>query len=365
LRLSARSLIVVVVMLGVGALAPSPAAAEPSGTVSVMVGPETWVGHPSSITVSGTSSQAGELAAYMFEGSSPCPSVRRKDEVVLAPVGPPTPVSAGSYSQTYGFTPNSAGMYVVCGYLYDPSSSDTIYVAGTGSFNATVHSEIAPGGTIGNTGSATVPASTEPAPPPHLTTLRVKVRDHQGHTTAKPGHTDIVIQTGGATDVTDESVFDVRFTLKRNGRRQAEAPIWSSGSSAEVVVPWSCRQPGGVYSYTVTAKDSYGKSLTRHGKFHPVSAARCRALKAADVRRRQQEAAARPREEREEERREREEAPRRKAQEDQEKYCEHVLGGYPLEVEGEGPVVTDCEVGRLVYILTGDPPKIVTVRERQ
>lgn len=131
-----RRFIVVAVTLGVGMLAPSLAAAEPSGTVSFSVGSETWVGQPLSITVSGASSQAGELAVYMFEGSSTCPSVQHKEEVNLGDIAPPTPVSAGSYSQTYSVTAEDPAAYMLCGYLYDPSNSDAIYASGTGSFTA-------------------------------------------------------------------------------------------------------------------------------------------------------------------------------------------------------------------------------------
>jgi hypothetical protein len=347
-----RWFIVVTVTLGVGALAPSPAAAEPSGTVSFAVVPGTVVqGQPVAITVSGTSSQAGELAIYYTDGSSPsCLSVKSIRETPASPTYSPsasTPVSAGSYSQTYSFTPTLSGTYMVCGYLYDPSSSTgAIYAAGTGSFNATYPVTVFPG----------APPEPPPPPLPHLTSLTVEILSHPGHTAAKPGVTDIKIWA--------PHVNAARVVLKRLHHAETREQSWK-GEQGTVAVPWTCSRPGGVYVLTVTATDTYGKTLTRHEKFRPVSAARCRALHAVDARRRREEAAARPREERGEERREREEAPTRKAQEDQEEYCQHVLGGYPLETLGEGSVVTDCYVGRLVYILAGDPPKIVTVRERQ
>jgi hypothetical protein len=96
-----RWLIVVAVTLGVGVLAPSLATAESSGAVNISVNPEPnsepTAGQPVSIMVSGTSSQAGELAVYMFEGSSPCPSVQHKEEVVVSALAPPTSVPAGRY----------------------------------------------------------------------------------------------------------------------------------------------------------------------------------------------------------------------------------------------------------------------------
>jgi hypothetical protein len=381
-----RWLIIGAVTLGVAVLASSPAAAEPSGTVSFAVVPETVVqGQPVAITVSGTSSQAGELVVYSLGGSTPvdpsarCPAVQRKEEVVLADIAPPTPVSAGSYSQTYSFTPGYTGTYVLCGYLYDPSTStDVIYAAGTGSFNATYHVTVTQSEPPTSSGfttppsntasglpppSATPPTSAEPEPEPHLTTLTVKAHDHRGNTAAKSGHTDIVIQVGGATDVTDEPVFHVSFVLKRNGHPQAEKPVWNSGSSAEVVVPWSCSRPGGVYTYMVAATDTYGKTLTRHGKFHPVSAARCRALKVADARRRREEAAARRARERTEhepptpqqKREEEQDTARQKIESDQHRFCEEVLNGF---AEGSsrinGHVYTRCLTPQGVVVVKGE-----------
>jgi hypothetical protein len=348
LRLPARSLIVVVVMLGIGLLASSAAAVEPSGTVGFSVGSETWVGQPVSITVSGTSSQAGELAVYMFEGSSTCPSVQRKNEVVLGDIAPPTPVSTGSYSHTYSVTPEATGAYMLCGYLYDPSNSDTIYAAGTGSFNATAHSQVVASGPSGN-----APASTESEPPPkpspppsHMTALTVMVRSHAGSTAAQPGHTELLVRAkGGAL---------VLIVLKRQGRRRETE--FSYASSDELNVRWTCSRPGGVYRFTVTASDSYGKTLTRQGKFRLVSAARCRALKAADAHRRRERERAEhepptPQEKREEET----EAARRKIESDQREYCEDVLGGFVgASSTINGHVYTRCQTSEGVVVVSGE-----------
>jgi hypothetical protein len=280
-----RRFIVVAVTLGVGMLAPAIASAEPSGTVSISASPEPAMGQPVSITVGGTSSQAGELAVYMLDSSpvapgASCPSAQHKEEVNLGDIAPPTPVSAGSYSQTYSFTPGSAGRYVICGYLYDPSSSDTIYAAGTGSFNATVHSQVVASEPSGNTPASTEsePSPKPTPPPPHMTALTVTVRSHAGSTAAQPGHTELLIRAkGGAL---------VLVTLKRQGRsRETE---FSYASSDKLNVRWTCNRPGGVYRYTVTARDSYGAILVRHGLFRPVSAAGCRALRQADARRRRE-----------------------------------------------------------------------------
>lgn len=364
------------VTLGVGALAPSPAAAEPSGTVSVTVGPETWVGQPVSITVSGTTSVHGMLRVYSLGGRTPvgperaCPSVKDVEEVALELIGPPEWAPAGSstsgtYSDHESFTPKSVGTYTFCGYLYEPwlgygpppSGTNPVYAAGTGSFNATVQPPPIPPG-------CTDPACTEPPPPPlppppHLTALTVKVRSHTGSTAAKPGHTELLVRaTGDAV---------VLVVLKRQGRtRKTE---FSYASSDKLDVPWTCSRPGGVYSFTVTAIHDGDKTLTSRGKFRPVSAARCRALHAADARRRPGEERERAREQREEaaERRhdEREQASEDRGEQARSEYCEHVLGGIPFrEVRLDGSkeeVETDCVVGSYTYILRGDPPYIAKV----
>jgi hypothetical protein len=225
--------------------------------------------------------------------------------------------------------------------------------------------------------STNQPASLEPELPlPHLTTLTAKARDHLGHTAARPGHTNIAIRLGGASDVSDEAVFDVSFTLRRNGRRQAEAPVWSSGSSAEVVVPWSCRRPGGVYSFSVTATDTYGRTLARTGTFHAGSTARCRALSVADARRRR-EATARSRGRHKESPvlgAGQEEREQQETREDQDNLCKSGLGGSGRVLEQETAswiappagraVTTVCEVvvrsgARYHYTLRSDHPIIV------
>jgi hypothetical protein len=204
-------------------------------------------------------------------------------------------------------------------------------------------------------------ATLEVQPPtPHLTALKVTPRSHAGGTASEPGHTElIVLATGGA---------DLRLTLKRNGHRRVEDLGYKS--SGTFVVPWSCSSPGGVYAYTVTATDEYGKTLTHSGRFRPVGAARCRALRIADERRRPQ--AERQRREREAANsREEEQLHREVAQveRDQRTACEQGLGGrveYVNESIEIPPVPkdteTECEVSGRVVTLQGDPPRVVSVR---
>jgi hypothetical protein len=72
------------------------------------------------------------------------------------------------------------------------------------------------------------------------------------------------------------------------------------------IVEWTCRRPGGSYSYVITARSRVGPARTSRGHFSPVSAGRCRTLKRREEGSRErnarlyaEELARRPREERE------------------------------------------------------------------
>jgi hypothetical protein len=205
---------------------------------------------------------------------------------------------------------------------------------------------------------------------PHLTALTVTVSSHAGSTTAKPGHTELLVGWTG--------VASLALTLKYRGHTKIETTkqMDSGQLSGEQIpayvsfdAPWSCSVPGHIYVYyTVKATDPYGASLTREGKFRGgASAARCRALRVADERRRS--ADARERHEQEEQRRRGDERESREAEEvkqAQRYYCEHVLKGnvgmvfagqFPHETETE--CSTDHGAGPAV-ILRGDPPVAVS-----
>jgi hypothetical protein len=315
-----RWLIIVVVMLGVGVLAPSAIAAEPASTVGFSMSPEPVGGQPVSIAVSGTSSQAGELAVYMLDSSpvaplwARCPSVQRKEEVVLSNLAPPTPVAAGSYSQTYSFTPNYAGTYVVCGYLYDPST-EAIYAAGTGSFTSITAAakaeaekrvaeakateeksakeksevealarEAAARAAANARAAAELAAAKTQAHKTPVKHLSVEAVSHSRHSSADPGYTDL--------DITTSPYAYVVVKLSRYGHTTEHLEWGGRSSEVAEIVRWSCKSPGGTYRYVVTARSNVGRTLIRRGHFAPVSVARCHALK-------RQEAEARERSEHE------------------------------------------------------------------
>jgi hypothetical protein len=346
------SIIPLVIALGVAAVLPSRAAAleleaQPE-TVHISFASqfEPVVDVAEVVTVSGATpyaTSAAKLLVYTIAGARSCPSQGPSgpNESVETVLGPPnvanTTVPAGSFSQTYSVSFASVGYVALCAYL-------------GGAFPE--------GKTLGN---AMDEAILEVQPPtPHLTALKVTARSHTGSTASKPGDTELLTRaTGGG---------DLRMTLKRHGRTRAEDLGYKS--SGRFIVPWSCNSPGGLYVYTITVTDEYGKTLTSRGKFRPVSAARCRALRIADTRRRpgeerrhREEAAGRQREEEQLER-EVEQIKR-----DQRAACEQGLGGRVERVSEsiEIPPVpkdteTECEVSGRVVTLQGDPPKVVNVR---
>jgi hypothetical protein len=187
------------------------------------------------------------------------------------------------------------------------------------------------------------------------------VRSHAGSTAAKPGATELLVS------VTPDAVL--RVVLKRHGHTLTKRMSVGANSSSRIIVPWSCSAPGGVYSYAITATDSYGASLARTGKFQGVSAGRCRALRAADGRRRSQEA--RERHEREgQRRREGREAEHEdeRVRSDQRAYCEQVIGGHVEQVfngnmipAAPSEIETECYAHGRNYTLRGDPPVVVRV----
>lgn len=330
-RLAMFAVAPLVVMAFTVAWAPGRAVARTFGTVSIAFGSryEPIVDQPESVRVSGTIATAGALRVYTFAGAKKCPPQEGEEGASPAGLGTPNvasvPLSAGAFSDTYSVSFASAGEVAVCAYVTD--------VLPDGGSQPDVYAE----------------ATLEVQPPtPHLTGLEVTIRSRPGNTALAPGRTELVVHAAGGGDL--------RLVLRRDGRRRVENLGYKS--SGRFIVPWSCSHPGGVYAYTVTATDEYGRTLTRSGRFRPVSAARCRTLRIADERRRPQE----EHEHREEEAahsRARAEVERVKS--DQRAACEQ-LGGYvedTNEDEHASEYETECGVGDSNVFLAGDPPRIV------
>ncbi|HEV3319481.1 MAG TPA: hypothetical protein VG053_07090 [Solirubrobacteraceae bacterium] len=183
-------------------------------------------------------------------------------------------------------------------------------------------------------------------PAPHLTVLTVTVRSHAGSTAAKPGATELFVS------VTPDAVL--RVVLRHHGHTLNKRVSVGARSSGKIVVPWSCSAPGSVYSYAITATDAYGASLTRTGKFQPMTAARCRALRATDERKRKEQEAANHRAAEREAREER--SPRHKLEVGEAEYCERVLNGNAEEsFTAAGHVYTRCArvTGEVVIVGEG------------
>ena len=327
------------------ALAPcSPSDALSSEAVHISFASESQpiINVPEAITVAGTSPSAATLLVYTIAGQKECPSKGPSGagESVEAVLGTPniasTPIAAGSFSHTYSMSFAQLGVTAVCAYLGATFPEDKTW--GDAMDWAWVEAQ---------------------SPAPHLTALKVMLRSHAGSTASKPGRTELIVQAMGGGEL--------HLTLKRRGRTRIENLGYRS--AGRFVVPWSCSSPGGVYVYTVTATDEYGKTLTHSGMFHPVSAARCRALRIADERRRSQEERQHREQEagrgQEEERLEREVE---QIKHDQRVACEQGLGGRVERVNEsiEIPPVpkdteTECEVSGRTVTLKGDPPEVVSV----
>lgn len=109
--------------------------------------------------------------------------------------------------------------------------------------------------------------------------LSVQPVSHSRRSSTDPGYTNL--------DVTTTPYAYVVVKLSRYGH-STEHFEWG-GNSTEVaeVIRWSCKSPGGTYRYVVTAKSDVGPTLTRRGRFAPVSAVRCHALKEEEAKARE------------------------------------------------------------------------------
>lgn len=366
-----RWLLSVIVVLAVTVVSPSVVIAAPAGTISFSVGANPTEGVPLSIVVSGTTEVAGDLTVNFQRGG--CAARAFDGEVGwenATSVGSAT-VSVGDFHETYSVTPGEPGAWAVCGYLYEPHDPDletATYATATEPVQVAINPKNIPPPEQKPEQKSSQPApaqeakSATPAPPAasapsHLMALMVTVRAHAGSTASKPGRTELLVHATGGT-----FLF---LTLKHKGHTRTEEI--AKTPTGTFVVPWSCSAPGGVYSYAITATDAYGASLTRSGRFRPVSAAQCRALRAADERRRSAEA--RERHEQEEQRRhEGHEAEHQdeRVRSDQRVYCEQVLGGNVEQVFNgnmipavPSEIETECSAHGRNYTLRGDPPVVV------
>jgi hypothetical protein len=102
-----------------------------------------------------------------------------------------------------------------------------------------------------------------------LTRLSVWRKVQLGSSVGRPGSTTLhVAATEGAT---------VKIVVRRNGRRAFVRRFTASESGHNLQrFAWNCARPG-TYRFRVSARDAYGESLVRRGRW-TVSEGRCERL---------------------------------------------------------------------------------------
>jgi hypothetical protein len=172
-------------------------------------------------------------------------------------------------------------------------------------------------------------AAEEAAP----TSLNVTLESHHGGSYAEPGYTVIKSETSGR-DLTVQVSTGDQTVIFTEESRAGDGKVW---------IPWSCRHPGAVYSYTVSAGTQ--SILTRNGHFTGASRYWCGQLLRRAVRERTE--AIRQREEVERKH-------RREALERQRRFeanC-RTVGGTPVTIQTrEGPyIVCRSQTGGIVPV---------------
>jgi hypothetical protein len=109
--------------------------------------------------------------------------------------------------------------------------------------------------------------------------LLVRVIAEPGKTSQNPGKTSITITTSPFARVTIKLHRYGHSTFRSDA---SPASLTSRVGYTGVEVPWTCKSPGGTYSYVITARTNVGQTLTRRGHFKPVSVTRCHALKRSE-----------------------------------------------------------------------------------
>ena len=241
------------------------------------------------------------------------------------------PVGPGAFSMNYSYTPSSPGTHTVCGFL-DTNGGVLAPFFGVASAVLTVPTEEEEHEADERTrreleARASQRRSAEQAakrsaylrrPVQRLSVAAVR---HSNGVSFNPGYTNL--------DITTSPYAYITVRLSRYGHETYHIGWGEHATGVAVVVPWSCKSPGGVYHYTVTAHTNVGRTLTRRGEFAPVSGERCHLLEREEAEAREDENRAAT---------EKYEHELRAEQERIEHY-EHncrALGGTPVELEVKG-----------------------------
>lgn len=103
-----------------------------------------------------------------------------------------------------------------------------------------------------------------------ITRLTVRANPRAKGSSRSPGYTELLVTTNPYAYVTVQ--------ISRHGHSTEHFEWGEEATAVAAEVSWSCKIPGGVYHYTVTARSRVGASLVRRGVFRPVSVARCHSL---------------------------------------------------------------------------------------
>jgi hypothetical protein len=144
-------------------------AAAPYGSLAFSVSSNPIATLPATITVSGSSQIARDLYAYAAAPGSTCsdePSSSGGDTEGVTALATGAPIAAGSFSQTYSYTPAGVGTYTLCAYLGDDSVAGSPEAEATDSFTASSGAATAPPGSANGPTPPSGPPSNGPTPPP-------------------------------------------------------------------------------------------------------------------------------------------------------------------------------------------------------
>ncbi len=287
--------------------------ALPSGSVGVAVSPGATENGPVSIKVTGSIEVARKLYVYADEGASPCPT--DPDFNSGTTLGNGEAIGPGAFSKEYTDTPTNTSAYTVCAYIGE-SGYGTSDATGSASFTnvtpqtrqaeaeyaqavaarqaeaaaqkkheeeaaaKTKYEEEAPAREAAQEAAniarydaeiAAAKAAAHKRPVKHLSVSAV---GHPGHSRNNPGYTNLNLNTSPYAHIT--------IKLSRYGHMTEHLEWGERSKEVAMVIPWSCKSPGGTYYYTVTAKSNVGKALTRRGHFSPVSVGRCHEYEAKE-----------------------------------------------------------------------------------
>ena len=287
-------------------------AGTPAAGVLISVSPTSTENGAVSIKVSGTTEVARKLYVLVnsFGGCSSTPEFDGGSSLANG-----TSITPGAYGGEYSYTPKSSQTYTVCGYV-DESEFAAPDAAGSATFTnitpqtraeetarnaeraageaergaevkaaqeaAAKHKyeEEAPAREAAAEAAsiarydAEVAAARAAAHKRPVTHLSVSAVAHHRHSRNDPGYTNL--------DLNTSPYAHILIKLSRYGHITEHLEWGGSTKAVAMVVPWSCKSPGGTYSYTITAKSNVGRTWTRRGQFSPVSVSRCHEYEAKE-----------------------------------------------------------------------------------